>query len=254
MKVLLIGGTTGGCGKSTLAVRVTEELGRRDIKTALIDLSPYPSSQWLAENNSCDISHGQSPDTESAAKAVLRPYELKGYQLIILDSSTMNDAALQPWLGIANGYLITTRVDTFSLRAFEGIWDAISLYRNAYSNMRFMGFIPSLYRDDEEINLRHFKKLAGDLRFPGVIPFDLHEERRSVLRHIGGLTPLPDGLSDKSRDEFSKISSYIQQEFELKPVEQPEETLEKGLMVKMWRKAASLVKKTSRPKVEISNA
>ncbi|MEQ8821791.1 MAG: hypothetical protein RLY93_16255 [Sumerlaeia bacterium] len=246
MKTILIASATGGSAKTTTAVRLAESLKRARVPAGVMDLSPYPTANYLVREKDVFALNGRGAATSVAVDAMLRPLEDRCRALVI-DTGRLDDPMLDFWIEFCDAMILTTRVDAFALKAFEGIWDSLEQRRKDNPEMKFLGFLPVVVGPEEKKNVRQLQLAASRFVLETAVPFDQQEILRAQSTCIEGLDPLPADYGEASREAYDALAAHTigQLGIEQLPQTEPERKKEVGLFTKLWRVAS----KSVRPKV-----
>lgn len=241
VKIILIIGAKGGAGRSTACVRLAESFAASAIPAGIIDLSEYPTAHWIVRNPAVIVAPGKGASSTSAARALLKPLESK-CDVILVDTGRLNAAALNPWVEIADTFIVLSRFDPLSVKALPAIWASIDAFRKMNPTLKFAGFLPMMTTQESA-------KLADEAarRFPGTflpfrIPFDRSEADRNHARCFEGTTDVAVPAREL-QPIWSALSKHLGESLYLKPrvAEEPKEGVVRGVLGKIWKLAASKI-------------
>lgn len=129
METIVIAAQKGGCGKTTLALHLAVEYGKRGKAVALLDTDPQQSAAtWGELRETDDLTVVAVP--ADAIGAAIRDAESDGYDLVIVDTPPHASAALMLALRKATLALIPFRpspLDLATLEKVKGMVDAAGI-------------------------------------------------------------------------------------------------------------------------------
>ncbi len=235
MKVIAIASAKGGSTRTTSAVRLAQALNDQQIPTGIVDLAPYPSVQFLLNpGDSIPVISGRTANTKTAAQSIIKPYFEK-CSCLIIDTSRLDDPALEAWLPLITHFFINLKIDRNSIEALPSVWDSIDSWKITNPQLEFLGFLPVCLEQGQE---RVLENLRSRLK-SHILPIDISYQEEERL-----------GSDFVQRSiEWDNLARYLHQAAGLKKVQpQPVTRKETGLVSKMWRIAASMLS----PKVTIA--
>jgi len=238
MKIVIVASATGGSGKTTTCVRTAEALTKQNIPAVVVDCAPIKTAKFLRRDQSVPILDGKAATTVTATKALLKPYE-ESHALALLDTGSLDEEELTPWIKGADSILLTTRIDRFSLSALPGVWDVLKIRKAQREELEFIGFLPIAVTSSQEKTRYRFESIAGEYGIKSTIPNDLAE-------YVTSMSCVIEGIDDfKSRESaelaYAAFARDLTQRLSLKPIVK-EQTNQVGLFTKVWRKAAQAAK------------
>jgi cellulose biosynthesis protein BcsQ len=237
MLLCLLTSARGGCGKTTLAIRVAQEMKTRGIETGVLDLTPYPTSHLLVEDSGVAVVRGTGARTAIAAESILKPYK-EGTRLLLVDTGRLSDPELDPWISLLNGVILLTPVDAFSVAALPSIWASIDSLRKANRHLRFLGMLPVMTQPEHDPTLKVLRRRFANEVLPMNVPHDLHEGRRARRAVLSGALPMSNETSP-ARTAWQEVATRIANDFDLLPearaVEPRHEKV--GLLGRLWKMA-----------------
>jgi len=235
MKVILMTSASGGTGLTTSAVRVAESLAERRHASLVVDLSPYQCAALLANEQRVSVVNGRALTTEVAVRARLNP-ERERIDAVLIDAPRLDDPALEPWLPLCDGLLITVRSEPGAIHALSGIWSAIESAKRANPRMKFLGFLPTMAGETEASVERLLESAARGVPRWRAIPFDPRETRRAQETIISGLAPVPAEWPEASAQAYGEAAGTLARVMQI--TQRPEEEKKpKGLFTRLWKVA-----------------
>jgi cellulose biosynthesis protein BcsQ len=238
MKMILIASASGGSAKTTTCVRLAEALGTHRRRGVVVDLSPYPTAGYLvAAEGGVDIVRGRAATTPVAAASFLKPFEAP-HAVALLDIGRLDDPALDPWMPMVTDILLTTRCTEHAVAALPGLWSALQARREKYPSINFLGFLPVLFKPEQEGQLRLLRQASRNAVAGGPIPFDPREVRRCQETIFKGLAPFPDTFPDLSNRAYGALALELAERLGVEArAPEPAES-GGGLFTRLWKKAA----------------
>jgi len=218
----------GGSARTTTCVRLAQALNAARIPTGIVDLSPYPSVQFmLAPGDAIPVIGGRAATTPIAARSIVRPYEER-CSCLLIDTSRLDDPAILPWLPLMNHFLVTMKIDKNSVRAMPSIWDSFDTWKAINPELKFLGFLPTCVEPSQQAVVRGLRNRMEEHFLPVAIP-------RNDVERLG-----PELVTRGA--EWDTLAAHLRQRASLKQIlPEPARNTEKGLVTRMWKLAASVL-------------
>jgi cellulose biosynthesis protein BcsQ len=242
MRLIVVAGAKGGTARTTTAVRLAEEMARRRIPAGIVDLSPYPTSHMLVREEKTFVIRGESATTEVAARACIKPYEAKR-PVVFVDTGRLSDPAIQPWLPLCEGFLLTTPVNAQSIQALPAVWEAVEEMKKTGSGLRFLGFLPVMVKQERLALLERIRQRFPGHFLPEHVPWDDSEPARAERGAIEGLRLAAGENEAAALRAYAQLADYLMDELEIRPPEEsePAPKRETGMLSRLWKKAAKAI-------------
>ena len=258
MKVVLIASSSGGSAKTTVAVRLAEELTRLKVRCGIVDLSPYPTASYLS-NGGVQVVQGRGATTTVAARCVLKPYE-DLWDVAIVDTGRMDDPILDYYSPLVDAVILTTRPDPYSLRSLQTVGQPLQRLKAGNPNQSFMGFLPVMTSFEGGYSIMPLRQAAGKYMINHPIPassWEWKKAHQSIFQEEGVVSQPLDSVLDHDPVQaavqglavavLEHISVAIP---EAKSEAAPTPTKEVGALTKLWRMAT----KNLGPKATVEGA
>ncbi|MDX2176006.1 MAG: P-loop NTPase [Candidatus Sumerlaeia bacterium] len=239
--IVVVASAKGGVGKTTFCVRVAEELSRRGIRTAIVDVAPYPAAHCLvAKESRVPVVHGRAATTPVAAKAMVAPQAALGAQLVMVDTGSVGDPALAPWLRLAHSLVLLTELHANSVNALPAVWSFLDRIRAEHPALAVLGLL-SCKVQPEQLGLQ--RSLAQ--KYPqgfltAWVGWDPQEPTRAQAPYA--LPPVP--VPPVPREAWEPAVSWLAADFGLRAPERPAAVEAagptQGLLGKLWKLAGGL--------------